>query len=217
MTTFEFVLRLLKALLPITIIIIVIVLTKRSIKKEVREISAAPFAGMRDPTDEEANIIKYQVIPREKKKATMLTLIFLPLAVIITGAFITNYQPGNLFATIAGSCLVFGIWSMFIGMVSSSLQTISDLKKKRYQITDCTITEINIRPTGKHRVDTYFATVKDCKDNVWETPLPKDLLSVSEGTRCLLLIYDSEEKINRNRKNGIPVFRREVIVPDIIE
>ena len=216
MTT-ETILKLIRAFLPITLVIITIVVISKTSKKDIREISAAPFAGMRDPTEEEANIIKYQVIPREKKKATMLTLIFLPLAVIITGAFIANYQPGNLAATIAGSCLVFGIWSMFIGMASAPLQTISDLKKKRYQISDCTITEIDIRPSGKHRVDTYFATVKDCKDNVWETSLPKDLLSVSEGTRCLLLIYDSEEKINRNRKNGIPVFRREVIVPDIIE
>ena len=213
MTNIEFVLRLLKACLPITVIIIVIVLINKSVKKEVREISAAPFAGMRDPSDEEANLIKHQVTPRERKKATMLTLIFLPISIIVTGAFIANYQPGNLAATIAGSCLVFGVWSMFIGLTSAPLQTISDLKKRRYQICDCTITDIDIRPSGKHRVDTYFATVKDSKDNVWETSLPKDLLYVTEGTRCLLLIYDSEEKINRNRKNGMPVFRREVIVP----
>ena len=215
MTNIEFVLRLLKACLPITVIIIVIVFINKSVKKEVREISAAPFAGMRDPTDEEANIIKYQVIPREKKKATMLALIFLPIAIIVTGAFIANYKPGDLSVTIAGSCLVFGVWSMFIGLTSAPLQTISDINKRRYQICDCTITEIDVRPSGKHRADTYFATVKDSKDNVWETSLPKDLLNVTEGTGCLLLIYDSEERINRNRKNGRPLFRREVIVPYI--
>ena len=213
--TMEMVIKLIGAFMPITLIIVTIIIIKKTTKKQFEGIMPEPLAGMRAPTEEEANLIKHQVIPREKKKAIALTLIFLPIAIIVTGAFIANYQPGNLAVTIAGSCLVLGVWCMFIGLTSAPLQTISDLKNLRYQVCDCTITEIDIRPSGKHRVDTYFATVKDCKDNVWETSLPKDLLSVPEGARCLVLIYDAEEMINRNRKDGRPLYRREVIVTDM--
>ena len=65
MTT-EMIIKLIRGLLPITLIIVTCIIIKKTTKKQFEGITHEPLAGMRYPTEEEANIIKNQVISRER-------------------------------------------------------------------------------------------------------------------------------------------------------
>ena len=50
-------------------------------------------------------------------------------------------------------------------------------------------------------------------DLAWETDLPKYLYGVRQGSKCLVIIYDEEEKINKARSDGRSIYSRDIYVP----
>ena len=57
------------------------------------------------------------------------------------------------------------------------------------------------------------AVIKDQIGTCRESDLTKDLFNVTVGTSCLVIIFDTEDKINRSRRNGRPLYRRAIYVP----
>ena len=201
MSTTELILRIAGALAPTIILVVVLVVTCKHMKKESGGISADKFSGMRAPTDEEAEYITRQVRGRNNKKILVFSFIFLPICACATAAYISNIKTANMAQIIGFGFLLFGLYAMYIGLISNPLSDNSYLKKRAYSVSDCRITDN----------DNYRAYVEDEKGYKGVFGLSKDCRNVSAGTRCLVLIYDVEDKIN-SKRNDRPILRRELIV-----
>ena len=105
---------------------------------------------------------------------------------------------------------------MLFGLLSAPLSDMHALRKKLYTVSDCRITEIRISYSYRSRswkpVELRQAITKDDQGFTWVAALPKDLRDVSEGTKCLVVIYDTEDVINRSKRDKMPVYRREIVV-----
>lgn len=210
-------LRLFIAVIPLTGTIILFVFISKKTARHAEGISAEKLFGMRAPTEDEAELIRRQVTPRNRRKIIVSCMIFVPVCVIATGVYLTQVDFSTLWKPIGFGFFVFGVYALFFGFLSAPLSDQHSLKKRHYAVCDCTIKEIRSyyrhTRTSFSRKEFFQIVVQDDKGYVWVGAMPKDLEDVSEGTRCLLIIYDSEDKINAGRKNGMPVFRREIVVP----
>ena len=201
MTTLEFATKVFAAVLPTLGFIVAIIIINVKMKKESTGVVADKYYGMREPTDEEAEYIARQVSARNNKKVLVISLIFVPLCVFATAAYVTNIQTANLPQIIGFGCLLFGLYAMYIGLIANPLSDNSYLKKRAYTVSDCRITDN----------DNFRAYVEDEKGYTGVFGLSKELRNVSAGTRCLVLIYDVEDKIN-SKRNDRPILRRELVV-----
>ena len=197
----ELLIKITGALAPTIIFVVFLVIANIRTKKSSQGVSADKFSGMRAPTDEEAEYIMRQVRGRNNKKILVCSFIFLPLCFFATGAYITNFKTANMFQVIGFGFLLFGLFALYIGFISNPLSDNSYLKKRAYTVSGCRITDN----------DNYRAYVEDEKGYTGVFGLSKDIRNVSAGTRCLVLIYDVEDKIN-SKRNDRPIFRRELIV-----
>ena len=216
MSTTTLLIRLFGALIPMIVIVAVCVMISVTTKKERECISADPLSGMRSPTEDEADLICRQVKPRQRTKAMVISVVYLPLIVIAVAVYLVNMKPDNLFYFVGAGFLVFGLSAFYLGMLSLPLSEIGYLRKKQYSVCECRITEIKIYHRFIRRsfipIEVYKAIVQDERGHIWEGALPKEFRDISEGTRCLVLIYDVEDKINSRKNSGRPVFRRELII-----
>ena len=96
-----------------------------------------------------------------------------------------------------------------IGTISVFVIMSATAKKKAEGVT---VGKIAVMRTTINPIELRSAIVKDDLGYIWEAPLPKDLRDVSEGTKCLIVIYDVEYEINRAKNGRMPVYRRELIV-----
>lgn len=202
---------------PVFVITVIIILTVKMRKNEKNNIYVPPakLYGMRPPTDEEAERIKAQIMPRARRLLIVTSLIFIPLVVIISGAAVSGFEKDKL-SGIVMACVALSILAMYLALLSMPLSEIRSLRKRLYSVSDCYIadimTYIRRNKHGSSRI--YHAVIKDQDGSEWETDLPKDLIRVSAGTKCLVIIYDSEEKVNRSRKSGKTLYRRALYVPE---
>lgn len=212
----EFILRLIPACMPITGIIILIVVINVTTKKHRESIAADLLSGLRSPTDYEAESILMQVKPRAVNKAIVTAAIFLPLTVIAAGAAISGFYRGERMMGIGLSCVSGAILLFGIGLMAQPLSEIKELKNRLYCVCDCNIAEIHTYTRYIRRsfipVTIYHAVIKDLNGYIWESDLPKDLQDVRAGTNCLVIIYAAEDKVNRNRKEGRYIYRRDIYV-----
>ena len=217
MISADLLIKILKACFPLTFIIAICIAIGVSSKKNKRIIASDPLSGMRMPTDEEADLIRKQVSPRVIRQIIAGSIFFVPVTVIIAGVVYTNYIKGDNFSTWVMGFLCMAVLLMYIGLMSQPLSDIRALRNKLYKVSDCHIADINIYTRYARKshipVEIHHATIKDAKGYLWETDLPKDLYHINESTKCLVIIFDDEEKINRSRKNGHYIFRRQVYVP----
>ena len=208
--------RLIVACIPLIGTVSLFVLMAVKMKKRAEGIAVGKFAIMRAPTEDEADLIRRQVAPRNRTKIITICLIFVPLCLIVTVMYVKYAVPGNLFQIIGAGLLVFGVYAMWLGMLSAPLSDMNSLRKGRYTVSDCRISEIRVtyheRSTTINPIELRSAIVKDDEGYIWEAPLPKDLREISEGTKCLIVIYDIEDEINRAKSGTMPVYRRELIV-----
>lgn len=200
MSTMELLIKITGALAPTIIFVVCLIVSSALAKKKGGSVAADKFYGMRAPTDEEAEYIMRQVKARNNKKILVSSLIFVPLCVIATASYITNIKTANMFQVIGFGFLLFGLFALYIGFISNPLSDNLYLKKRAYTVSDCRITDN----------DNYRAYVEDEKGYTGVFGLSKDIRNVSAGTRCLVLIYDVEDKIN-SKRNDRPIFRRELI------
>ena len=216
MSTLEFTVRLITALMPITIIIIVCVAISITTKKHRQSIAADLLSGTRSPTDEEAELIMAQVKPRIINKIIVLSAVFLSFSAIVFGVVITRFNTEDRLLSYVMAAMGFAWILMYIGLLSQPLSEIKEIKNKLYTVCDCNIADINIYTRFIRKsfipVEIYHATIKDKNGYIWESDLPKDLHSVRAGTSCLVIIYAAEDKINRNRKEGQFIYRRDIYV-----
>lgn len=102
------------------------------------------------------------------------------------------------------------------GILSLPLSELRALLKRLYSVSDCYFADVQVQwrvnPKGIP-VKIYHAVIRDQLDLSWETDLTKDLQYAEVGMRCLVVIYDDEAKVNRNRANGTSLYRRTIYVP----
>ena len=208
--------RLIVACLPLIGTITLFVVMSVKTKKRAEGISFDKFAIMRAPTEEEADLIRRQVAPRNRKKIVATSLIFVPICLIVTITYVKYALPGNTFQIIGAGFLVFGVYALWLGMLSAPLSDMNSLRKGRYTVSDCRITEIKVSYHARRKlinpIELRHAVVKDDEGYIWLAPLSKETWDISEGTRCLIVIYDIEDTINRARSGKMPVYRRELII-----
>ena len=216
MSTLEFTVRLITALMPITIIIIVCVAISITTKKHRESIASDLLSGTRSPTDEEAELIMAQVKPRIINKIIVLSAVFLSFSAIVFGVVITRFNTEDRLLSYVMAAMGVAWLLMYIGLLAQPLSEIKELKNKLYTVCDCNIADINIYTRFIRRsfipVEIYHATIKDKNGYIWEADLPKDLRSTREGSECLVIIYEAEEKVNCNRKSGRYIYRRDIYV-----
>ena len=206
---------------PVIVIVTAVIYAVTKIRKERHDnydTTPSQLFGMRMPTDEEAHGINNQVIPRLRKTAIVMSLIFVPIVVVIAGVAVSLYTDGgedSMFSVIMGFvALAFG--SMYLCFLYMYLSEIYIIAKRRYTVSDCHIADIRtyIRYTRRGMpVKIYHATISDEIGLTWELDLPKPLQSSIIGDKCLVIIYDDEEKKNKVRTNGTPLYRRQLYVP----
>ena len=211
--------RLLKYSFPVVIIFTVcIVCIVSAIKNRKNGVDTTPRqpCGLRPPTDEEARGIKAQVLPRIRKLIIVTSLIFIPFIVIIFGAAISLYGKKEFSFIMVMGIMGLAVALMYIGILSLPLNELRALRKKLYSVSDCYFAEVysywRVNPKGIP-VKIYHAVIRDQLDLSWETDLSKDLLNVETGMKCLVVVYDDEAKVNRNRATGTGLYRRTIYVP----
>ena len=199
----------------ITVVIYVIVNSKK--RKDRGEIDTTPpqFYGMRSPTNEEAALIKKQLAPRNGKVSIIFSLIMLPLAAIIGISAYSIYGKEDTAIVIIMGSVAVGVLLMYIGIISMPLYMMISLNKKLYSVGECYFADVNHYIRVNHKgmpCDVYHADIKDQAGQIWETDLPKDLRFVEVGTKCLVVIYASEKKVNRTPTSGKSLYRRDIFV-----
>ncbi len=204
---------------PVIVIVTVIFFVVIKISKEKSisfDFAVDKLYGMRSPTDEEAESIRVQVAPRLRKTLVVMSLVLIPLAICPGGAAIAAYSTEGIGPSLAMGFLAITFLSLYAALISVPLSDILSLRKKRYLVSDCYFADI--RPYMRYSYRgipsrAYRAYIRDQAGTCWETDLPKDLIRATVGTSCLVIIYDSEDKVNRSRRSGKPVYRRAVYVP----
>lgn len=211
--------RLLRYSFPIVIILTVcIVCIVSAVKNKKNGVDTTPRqpCGLRPPTDEEARGIKEQVLPRVRKMIIVTSLIFIPVTVIIFGTAISMYGKKEFSLIMVMGIMGLAFALMYIGILSLPLSELRALLKRLYSVSDCYFADVQVQwrvnPKGIP-VKIYHAVIRDQLDLSWETDLTKDLQYAEVGMRCLVVIYDDEAKVNRNRANGTSLYRRTIYVP----
>ena len=206
----------------ILFIIIVVGMTayyviSKLIKERRNSVDMTPpkLAGMRSPTHKEAEAIKAQVKPRVVRLIIVQSLILLPLATITALSAASMYETNQLATFIMG--FVSGALAiMYICTLTVPLSEIRSLNNRLYSVSDCRIKEISLvkryRPRNVPAIVRH-AFIADHEGSIWECDLTKDMYGLSEGTKCLVVIYDSEDKINRHNTTGKVIYRRALYVP----
>lgn len=206
----------------ILFIIIVVGMTayyviSKLIKERRNSVDMTPpkLSGMRSPTHKEAEAIKAQVKPRAVKNIIVQSLILLPLATITALSAASMYETNQL-ATFIMGFVAGALAIMYICFLTVPLTEIRCLNNRLYTVSDCRIKEITLvkryRPRNVPAI-VHHAFIADHEGSIWECDLTKDMYGLSEGTKCLVVIYDSEDKINRHNTTGKVIYRRSLYVP----
>lgn len=219
MITVDQLIVLLRCSFPIVVIVAVgiwVIVRLRKEKKNSFDTIPSQFFGMRPPTDDEAEKIKKQIAPRILKSVAVLSLVFLPLAGIIGGVAATIYEKEGVGVTVIMGSVAGAVLLMYLAFTFMYLVEVRDVVGKHFTVCDCHFSDVQqiwrINPKGVP-VKIYHATIMDQIGQKWELDLPKDLHFVIAGTPCLLVVYDEEYKINRNRYNEKSLLRRGLYVP----
>lgn len=204
---------------PIVVIVAVgiwVIARLRKEKKNNFDTVPAQFFGMRPPTDDEAEKIKKQICPRILKSVAVLSLVFLPLVVIIGGAAASMYEEADITVVYIMGSVAGAVLLMYLALLSMHLIEIRDVVGKHFTVCDCYFSDVQqqwrVTPRGMP-VKVYHATISDQIGLKRELDLPKDLQFVRVGTPCLLVVYDEEWKVNKNRPNEKSLLRRGLYVP----
>ena len=203
---------------PVVVIVtVVIYVIVHSNKNKNRPVDTTPlqFYGMRSPTHEEAEMIKKQLAPRNSKVSILFSLIMLPLAAIIGCSAYSLYGQEDLPIVIIMGFVAVAVLLMYIGIISMPLYQIISLNRRLYSVGECYFADVKHYVRVNHKgmpCDVYHAVIKDQAGQVWETDLPKELRFVEVGTRCLVVIYNSEKKVNRSPSSGKSLYRRDIFV-----
>ena len=219
MISADLLIKLLKCSFPVVVIVAVGIYIAANAKKNKNgdiDTTPPPMFGMRSPTDEEAAQIKKQNRPRILKTLIVISLIFLPLVVILCGVTVSLYESEDPATVIVMGFVALSVLLMYIVFISMPIYEMWSLYRKLYSVSDCYFADIRsyIRVNHKGIPSTvYHAVIKDQMGLTWETDLPKKLWGASVGSRCLVIIYASEEKVNRSRKSGRSLYRRTIYVP----
>ena len=206
----------------ILFIIIVVGMTayyviSKLIKERRNSVDMTPpkLAGMRSPTHKEAEAIKAQVKPRIVKLIIAQSLLLLPLATIAALSAASMYET-NQFATFIMSFVAGALAIMYICALTVPLSEIRSLNNRLYSVSDCRIKEITLvkhyRPRNVPAIVRH-AFIADQEGSVCEFGLTKEMYGLSEGAKCLVVIYDSEAKVNRHNTTGKVIYRRALYVP----
>ena len=187
------------------------------IKEKRNSVDMTPpkLAGMRSPTHKEAEAIKAQVKPRVVRLIIVQSLLLLPLAVIAALSAAAMYESNKLAALILG--FVSGALAiMYICILTVPLSEIRSLNNRLYSVSDCHIKEITLvkryRPRNVPAI-VHHAFIADQEGSVCEFDLTKEMYGLSEGAKCLVVIYDSEAKVNRHNTTGRVRYKRALYVP----
>ena len=186
------------------------------IKERRNSVDMTPprLAGMRSPTHKEAEAIKAQVMPRIVKLIIAQSLLLLPLTVIAALSAAAMYESNKL-ALILG--FVSGALAiMYICALTAPLSEIRSLNNRLYSVSDCRIKEITL--VKRYRPRNVAATVRhafiaDQEGSICEFGLTKEMYDLSEGAKCLVVIYDSEAKVNRHNTTGRVIYKRALYIP----
>ena len=209
-------------MLIILFIVIVVGMTayyviSKLIKERRNSVDMTPpkLAGMRSPTHKEAEAIKAQVKPRIVKLIIAQSLLLLPLTVIAALSAAAMYESNKLAALMIG--FVSGALAiMYICALTVPLSEIRSLNNRLYSVSDCRIKEITLvkryRPRNVSAIVRH-AFIADQEGSVCEFDLTKEMDGLSEGAKCLVVIYDSEAKVNRHNTTGRVIYRRALYVP----
>jgi len=209
-------------MLIILFIVIVVGMTayyviSKLIKERRNSVDMTPpkLAGMRSPTHKEAEAIKAQVKPRVVKLIVAQSLLLLPLTVISALSAAAMYESNKLAALMIG--FVSGALAiMYICALTVPLSEIRSLNNRLYSVSDCRIKEITLvkryRPRNVSAIVRH-AFIADQEGSVCEFDLTKEMDGLSEGAKCLVVIYDSEAKVNRHNTTGRVIYRRALYVP----
>ena len=206
----------------ILFIIIVVGMTayyviSKLIKERKNSVDMTPpkLAGMRSPTHKEAEAIKAQVKPRIVKLIIAQSLFLLPLATITALSAASMYETNQLVAFfmsfVAGALAI-----MYICSLTVPLTDIRCLNNRLYTVSDCRIKEITLVKRSRPRnvpAILRHAFIADQEGSVCEFDLTKEMYGLSEGAKCLVVIYDSEAKVNRHNTTGRVIYRRALYVP----
>ena len=209
-------------ILIILFVVIVVGMTayyviSKLIKERRNSVDMTPpkLAGMRSPTHKEAEAIKAQVKPRVVKLIIAQSLLLLPLTVISALSAAAMYESNKLAALIIG--FVSGALAiMYICALTVPLSEIRSLNNRLYSVSDCRIKEITLVKRYRPRNVTAIvrhAFIADQEGSVCEFDLTKEMDGLSEGAKCLVVIYDSEAKVNRHNTTGRVIYRRALYVP----
>jgi len=57
------------------------------------------------------------------------------------------------------------------------------------------------------------AFIADQEGSICEFDLTKEMYGLSEGAKCLVVIYDSEAKANRHNTTGRVIYKRALYIP----
>lgn len=209
-------------MLIILFVVIVVGMTayyviSKLIKERRNSVDMTPpkLAGMRSPTHKEAEAIKAQVKPRIVKLIIAQSLLLLPLTVISALSAAAMYESNKLAALMIG--FVSGALAiMYICALTVPLSEIRSLDNRLYSVSDCRIKEITLvkryRPRNVSAIVRH-AFIADQEGSVCEFDLTKEMDGLSEGSKCLVVIYDSEAKVNRHNTTGRVIYRRALYVP----
>ena len=170
----------------------------------------------RYPTEEEIERIKEMLLPKQYKAAVIISLVFLPVVVIIAGAAISIYETEGLMVSVIMGFVALAFFAMYIGIILPALTRIRSVKNRLYTVCDCYFAHLHTYWRTNYKgvpVKICHAVIRDQIDLAWETDLPKYLHGVRQGSKCLVIIYDEEEKINKARSDGRSIYSRDIYVP----
>lgn len=222
MISADLLIKLLKCSFPVAVIVVVgffvavkLIKEKRNNADNVLTDPGLPF-GMRAPTEEEAVQIKAQITPGIRRKIIVTSLVFIPLSVMPGGAAVSIYGSEDILTVMIMGFLALSILLMYIALLSLPLSELRSLNKRLYSVSDCYFADVREEIRVSHKgipAQVCHAVIRDQIDVSYEIDLPKELRKARTGTSCLVIVYDSEEKVNRSRTNGRYLYRRAVYVP----
>ena len=222
MISADLLIKLLKCSFPVVVIVVAAIYAAVKISREKRNSDSNVFTdpgrpyGMRPPTEEEAVQIKKQLAPRARRKLIVISCVFIPLAVMPGGAAVSMYGSEDFATVMVIGFIALSMLLMYIVFMSLPLSEMRSLSKRLYSVSDCYFADVREEIRYNHKgipAQVYHAVIRDQIDVSYEIDLPKDLRRATAGTSCLVIVYDSEEKVNRSRTGGRYIYRRDVFVP----
>lgn len=208
------ILRLLLFLIPWIVFFVVFKAAAKD-KKDFR--IEEPSGCFREPKESEIIKVKEKLLPARAKTMVIANIVMLFIDAFFIYSFIyqknENAEIGRI---ISMGLMAFASVAVHIGVFSHNYGLYREINRERFTVSDARIVDVNVYYRRQGFLEKEYCRLllrtPDGVEEEYALPKGEKSESVPVGSSCLIVRYEKEDTVNRNRNSGHYVKSRSVVL-----